>query len=219
MKGDFTVLRFRPAKHYSGVRQQQGRVQTDADWNEQADVQAHRDQTTALDVVGPAGAPVDRAGFGLTCAGGDIGGAGCGAGSVRIGAGRYYVDGILCENDAAVPVNAQPDLPGVVLQGTAGSRYLAYLDVWEQHVTVLEDESIREVALGGPDTATRLRTVWQVRPEGPVSSPCSAFATGWSAACRGTPGRSSRCSARRPTPPARWARWPWSPRRTSRARP
>jgi len=35
--------------------------------------------------------------------------------------------------------------------------------MWEQHVTFVEDEDIREVALGGPDTATRTREVWQVR--------------------------------------------------------
>ena len=42
MKGDFTRLTFAPAKHYSSVRQQQGRVQLDADWNEQVDIQNHQ---------------------------------------------------------------------------------------------------------------------------------------------------------------------------------
>ena len=40
---------------------------------------------------------------------------------------------------------------------------LAYLDVWERHIGVVEDPQIREVALGGPDTATRAKTVWQVK--------------------------------------------------------
>ncbi len=31
----------------------------------------------------------------------------------------------------------------------------------EQHLTAVEREELREVALGGPDTATRTRTVWQ----------------------------------------------------------
>ena len=35
MKGDISRETFDVAKHYSGVRMQQGRVQTDADWNEQ----------------------------------------------------------------------------------------------------------------------------------------------------------------------------------------
>ena len=47
-------------------------------------------------------------------------------------------------------------------------NYLAYLDVWERHVTAYEDEDeerigIREVALRGPDTATRAQVVWQVK--------------------------------------------------------
>ena len=42
-----------------------------------------------MDVIGHCGAPVDDAGFGLSN----------GAGKLTIGAGRYYVDGMLCENE------------------------------------------------------------------------------------------------------------------------
>jgi hypothetical protein len=41
--------------------------------------------------------------------------------------------------------------------------FQAYLDVWQRHLTALEDPSLREKALGGPDTATRTQTVWQVK--------------------------------------------------------
>ncbi|HEX3531938.1 MAG TPA: DUF6519 domain-containing protein, partial [Thermoanaerobaculia bacterium] len=37
MKGDFSRDTFRKRKHYNRVRMQQGRVQLDADWNEQGD--------------------------------------------------------------------------------------------------------------------------------------------------------------------------------------
>jgi hypothetical protein len=40
---------------------------------------------------------------------------------------------------------------------------LIYLDVWQREVTALEDPVIRETALGGPDTATRTQTIWQVK--------------------------------------------------------
>jgi hypothetical protein len=40
---------------------------------------------------------------------------------------------------------------------------LVYLDVWERHITTLEDPELREVALGGPDTDTRIRTIAQVK--------------------------------------------------------
>jgi hypothetical protein len=45
----------------------------------------------------------------------------------------------------------------------AAGLYLAYLDVWRRHVTALEDSGIREIALGGPDTCTRMRTTWQLK--------------------------------------------------------
>ncbi|GHO97426.1 hypothetical protein KSF_074740 [Reticulibacter mediterranei] len=43
------------------------------------------------------------------------------------------------------------------------TQYLLYLDVWELEVISLEDDAIRESALGGPDTATRAEIVWQVK--------------------------------------------------------
>ena len=45
--------------------------------------------------------------------------------------------------------------------------YLAYLEAWQRHLSPLDlpvdDTSMREVALGGPDTCTREKTVWQVK--------------------------------------------------------
>jgi hypothetical protein len=52
VKGDFTRSTFQPDKHYCSVRLQQGRVQLDADANEQADIAAYRDETASLDVIG-----------------------------------------------------------------------------------------------------------------------------------------------------------------------
>ena len=40
---------------------------------------------------------------------------------------------------------------------------LIYVDVWERHITYLEDDHLREVALEGPDTCTRAQVVWQVK--------------------------------------------------------
>ena len=39
------------------------------------------------------------------------------------------------------------------------------------HITALEDAHIREMALGGPDTATRTQTLWQVKLLRPVPDP------------------------------------------------
>jgi hypothetical protein len=152
MNGDFSRLTFRPDKHHSSVRMQQGRVQLDADWNEQVDIQLHRERTTAHDVIGHCGAPIHDAGFGITPEGNDF----------MIGAGRYYVDGSLCENERQVSYLEQPDFTPPAPPDTAGV-YLAYLDVWDRHLTALDRPELREVALGGPDTATRTKTVWQVK--------------------------------------------------------
>jgi hypothetical protein len=134
---------------------QQGRVQLDADWNEQSAIIGYRSETGTLDIIGGCGGPAGSAGFELIAEGG----------KVRITPGRYYVDGKLIENEAAVDLLQQPDLPA--LPGAKPladpGLYLAYLDVWERHITALDDPSIREVALGGPDTATRTKTIWQVK--------------------------------------------------------
>ena len=155
MKGDFTRSTWRPEKHYSGVRMQQGRVQLDSDWNESVDIATHRTETGTLDVVGQSGAPLNGAGFALVLSGaaGD---------DFLISAGRYYVEGVLCENESPVTYRKQPDYRGETLSSTGGT-YLAYLDVWLRHLTAIEDPEIRETALGGPDTATRTKVVWQVK--------------------------------------------------------
>ena len=37
------------------------------------------------------------------------------------------------------------------------------LDVWEGYFTYVEDDHIREAALGGPDTCSRAKVAWQVK--------------------------------------------------------
>ena len=66
--------------------------------------------------------------------------------------------------------------------------YVAYLDVWERPIGALEDPVIREVALGGPDTAMRDQIVWQIKyakysalPEAQTmpEGSCESFGPGW----------------------------------------
>lgn len=149
---------------------QQGRVQVDADWNEQQAIHQHRIETEALDIIGKCGAPEDNPGFEIGQIPGNIE-------DFTIGAGRIYVDGILCENETEVLYSEQPDLPkpdaiDKLLSDANTSFGIVYLEVWQQHLTALDDPAIREVALGGPDTATRLKTIWQVKvlPVAPSST-------------------------------------------------
>jgi hypothetical protein len=160
MKGDFSRNTFDPRKRYSRVLMQQGRVQLDADWNEQGAIFTHYLRALAADLIGPHGGPGDSFKVhALTNARGHPI-----PNDFSIQAGHYYVDGILCENEEAAAYTQQPafPFPGVPpLQ--VGNTYVVYLDVWERHVSYVEDTHIREVALGGADTATRAQVVWQVK--------------------------------------------------------
>ncbi len=168
MKGDFTRDTFDPAKHFSRVLLQQGRILLDADFNEQTDILLRYLRALATDLMGPHGGPANgfkisripvEAKKPLT--------------DLRIAAGHYYVSGFLCENqreheeddnDKGVTYFTQRDYPiSKVIAPLPRPPFLAYLDVWERHISALEDESIREKALGGPDTCSRTQVVWQVK--------------------------------------------------------
>src|SRR5690242_9113079 len=165
MQGDFSRNTVDPRKHYRSVRMQQGRVQIDSDWNEQADIVGYLIETQIRDLLGPGGAPVAAPGFAIGLDDGD-GAAQAADQSAAppdcwIGAGRYYVDGILCENDQQIRFLSQPDHPSAALPAAGSDAYIAYLDVWQRHVGAVEAPDLREVALGGIDTTTRVRTIWQ----------------------------------------------------------
>lgn len=106
MKGDISRRTFRPERHYSGVRMQQGRVQLDADWNEQLDIQAHLDRTAATDVIGESGVP-KGASFSLDAA--------ALPSDLLIAPGRFWAGGLLCELEASpVEVTGFPSGTNVV---------------------------------------------------------------------------------------------------------
>ena len=245
MKADLTRDTFHPLKHFARVLTQQGRVQLDADINEQAAILLRYLQTLAADLIGAAGGPGPNPGFAVLPLPGAPNPL-----DFQIGFGHYYVKGLLCQADyisiAFFPTdtanvfevnNWSPefDLTTIpyyeVFDATPGSlnppvavqisnpqraqsqitvqalpagttfpnfknprlrrliTYLhqpdyvfstganavsppplpstgnvqIYLDVWERLITYAEDDSIREVALGGPDTAARSKIVWQVK--------------------------------------------------------
>lgn len=174
MKADTARSSFDPAKHYRSVLRQQGRVDLESDTNEQAAIIDHLRTATTADVIGPAGTVVDEGGFGLFTSTGE--GPPIQGGPPYLAAGNYYLDGLLLENERDLSVWDQPDLPAgiprvilddgtVVADGATppAGRYTAFIHAFDLHRTALEDYGIREVALGGPDTTTRVKTAWQVR--------------------------------------------------------
>jgi hypothetical protein len=103
MRGDFSRDSFDPARHFSRVLLQQGRVQLDADANEQTSILLHYLRTLATDLIGRFGGPAT----------GDIGfeiGVSLNPNDklriadLTIGDGHYYVDGILCECEPPRPL-------------------------------------------------------------------------------------------------------------------
>jgi hypothetical protein len=178
MKGDFTRLTHDPSKHYTGVLKQQGRVDLDADWNEQVAIERYLTRSEAKDVIGLCGAPREGGGFKI---GVRLRGPSARPLDLSISAGRFYVDGILCELERSANYGRQPHYPRpTALRPEEGRTDLVYLDVWEHHITAVEDPDIRETALGGPDTTTRVKTVWQVRVHQNVEAEhCGDQIRGW----------------------------------------
>jgi hypothetical protein len=192
MKGDFTRDTFDPLKNFSRVLMQQGRVQLDADWNEQNAILLHYLRTLAADLLGPHAGPAVGRGFDLITGEtvkrwGDDGldpaeqWAKIEPDEARqkvlseavekhnnavIGVGRYYVHGVLVENHRPILYTEQlgyPFSPEMQLENLQNKELIVYLDVWERHITWVQDDHIREVALGGADTCTRAQVVWQVK--------------------------------------------------------
>ncbi|MEH2213271.1 DUF6519 domain-containing protein [Nostoc sp.] len=184
-RGDFTRDTYDKSKHFLRVLMQQGRVQLDADFNEQTSILLNRLQTLAKDIFGLQGGPEQNCGFEFIATEEQINNIDnlndeekhelkkrLQCQSYLISKGNYYVDGILCENEEFVSYLQQPDFTPEVIDPCKvqlnGATYLAYLDVWERHITPIEDRddfkiNIREVALGGADTAIRSKLVWQVK--------------------------------------------------------
>src|SRR5260370_12864337 len=159
MKGDFSRIRFEKNKHYTAVLEQQGRVDLDADANEQRAVDRVLRETINTDVIGPYGAPEFDAGFEIRIFGDKIG----------IGPGRYYVNGILCENKDWLDYDSQPyllnpaqtpsQLLEQLLKAKAGPTLGPVLEAGHPLLTAPPDPCLLEPALGQADTTPRWQTL------------------------------------------------------------
>jgi uncharacterized protein DUF6519 len=149
MRGDFSRLTFDPRKRYTAVLMQQGRVPLDSDWNEQAAILEHFDRRRFEDVVGAFAVPAG-VGFEVHL---DANGV------LALSAGRVYAGGLLCELDAETPI---AQVARRRLTPDAGRTDLVYLDAWERVLTALDDPDLLDPALGGADTAVRLKVAWTI---------------------------------------------------------
>jgi hypothetical protein len=84
---------------------------------------------------------------------------------VGVTAARMHVAGLACTQtrDVMYSDQADPNDPALAPPASGVRKDLVYLDVWREPVTYVEDPEIREIALGGPDSATRVRLRHRVR--------------------------------------------------------
>jgi len=152
-----------PRKHYAGVRMQQGRVLTDDDFNEAAAIDAEELRRTRLHAIGAYGSP--DAGFlptDFTVTDGLL--------DFALSAGNLYLGGLRLEMTSPERFVLQKDwlefdgaTDGAAPPPDGQARTdLVWLEAWQQPVTAVEDAELFEVALGGPDTSTRWRTMRRV---------------------------------------------------------
>jgi Family of unknown function (DUF6519) len=159
MQGDFSRFALTPAAPWTRVLFQQGRVQLDADLNEQTAVATALYRRLARDLIGDHGGPEDDLGFAITISGN----------SLRIGRGRYWVAGWPVENpESELPFENQAGIgQGEIndAEDAVGDHkaFLAYLEVWERLIVPIEAPDLLEPALGGVDTTARAQLQWQVR--------------------------------------------------------
>jgi hypothetical protein len=177
MKGEFSRLTFDPRNHFTGTLWQQGRVGSDADWNEWVEQVLHRRKLETVDVIGGCGRPIHHPGFTLKIVGKPAANP-----SIELSPGRLYAGGLLAELEQATNFLQQidwpipdskvwtslfpndPDWPGLnfgTVSGGKTQKTLFYAEVWLRHVTAINDEAARDQAFsdynGKPD--------WNLRPE------------------------------------------------------
>jgi hypothetical protein len=145
MSSDRARISDDPGRTWRAVVQQQGRVTIEADGNEASRLAETALREDVLDIVGAMGTPDD--GFAVEQSG---------VGFV-VTAGTYYLGGwrVVRTTPLTVPGGDEAlDLPAGPL---ADGRHAVALLLTEQEVGAVEDRALREVALGGPDTAQRTR--------------------------------------------------------------
>ena len=160
---DISRINFDKAKNYTSVRMQQGRVLTDDDWNESERIENEIQRQSNTEIIGPFGSP-DK-GFKIDKIRLDSG-----LINFDINPGTLYLGGLRLELEKPETYRLQKDwlqqpaLLDVTPVYKGKERYdLVYIEAWQQAVSAVEDSSLFEVALGGPDSTTRVRNMRRVR--------------------------------------------------------
>ncbi len=170
---DISRFLHQPAKHYSSVRMQQGRVILDSDFNERAGLEAEDLQRSLIDVMCSRGTPNDGMKVSELSTSHEVDlptnpasthttyDFSVSTGSYYIGGHRFVVDSdaesFLTQTDWLQIDSDADNMPAMPVAGGDSRIDLVYVTAWEQTVSAVEDSELREVALGGRDTSVRVR--------------------------------------------------------------
>ncbi len=197
MTGDISGYLFDPRQTYTGVRLQQGRVITDLDWNENERIESSLRQRLLAELICGYGSTND--GFRVLAAqpasvNVPSGGNGLVARAtydVTLTAGSLLLGGLIHAWPERRPDGGFPqtflnqddwlqlsgaDAGALPAPPTTARTDLVYLEAFEHPVRAVEDRELRERALGGPDTSTRLRAVRRINILADVPADCAAAA-------------------------------------------
>ena len=161
MGSDRARVSYNAGQQYRSVVMQQGRVTVEADWNEAQLIASEQTRLEALDFVGPAGTPDN--GYAISLITGSF--------DLEIGAGIMYVGGMRAWLPEGLQYSQQQgdwmdwsnDASWVPVPTAAPtSNEYVYLFLREQEVSAVEDSDLKDIALGGPDTAQRTRLVQHI---------------------------------------------------------
>lgn len=164
MRGDFSRWNLDERSNHAGVLQQQGRLLTDADWNDGARLADRWQTETARAVLGarvaavPAGDPDALRVVGASAADGQI--------SLQVNPGRIWAGGLLAYLRASDESSGDPEQrvatylvpPAAPADaGANGSRDAVVLELWREALSGFQSpRELIEPALGGVDTTQRL---------------------------------------------------------------
>ncbi|HEX3437633.1 MAG TPA: DUF6519 domain-containing protein [Pseudacidobacterium sp.] len=167
MGSDRARVSYDPKQQYRSVVMQQGRVTLEADWNEAQQITGEETRNEALDFVGPCGTPDDGYSIVLTQSPTNP------PYDFYVQPGTMYVGGIRASLLDPVQYSNQPDWQDygpedpdwVSLSSLAQAPptdEFVYLYLREQEVSAVEDPDLKDIALGGPDTAQRTRILQRI---------------------------------------------------------
>ena len=167
MVADIARVTYDPTRQYRSLIWQQGRVTLEADNNEAEIIDGEALRLETIDIIGPAGTPDN--GYAVS--------SGKGPAGVVIGPGIFYLGGWRLELDKAYDMPGSANSKEDIELARKGGDFVVSLLITEQSVCAVEDQALREVALGGPDSAARMRLM-QTFPRLPVGGDtCAAAAT------------------------------------------